>query len=1161
MILNRMRFGIICLALLAWAAFSGSIALHAQTAVQGAIAGTVSDPTGAVIPGAVITITNNSTNAETKLTSNPSGFFKAPLLQPGTYSVTISAANFATYHADNVEVFVGQTTSLLPHLALASSTTQLVVTAQTPVINLQSPSFTSEVPANAIQSLPINNKRWSALAMETPGVVSDANGFGLVSVRGISPLMNNVEIDGADDNQAFFSEERGRTREAYSTTFAVVREFAVDTGVYSAQYGRAAGGVITSVTRGGTNNLHGQLYFWDRESNWAGYVPYSTITNFVNGQNLTTPLKPEDLRKIYGFTAGGRLIKDKLFWVYTYDQQTHVFPAIGIPRDNTVFYTLPSPTLPTGDVCNLTGSHIGAITSGSGAVLNPTSLPVNDADACALAARQKMSYTQAAYDWAVLTQGGTNVNAGNYPGASSAGLSDLGLISDIGESPRFGYQEINMPKLDWQINQKNHLSVLYNRLRWDSPGGVQTNSTDNYARDTQGNDFVKLDYGVTTLTTMLTSNISNQLLYQYSRELDDEGQQPFTSYTLADINNKSGNIPEMQLYYDGFTAGSPYYSYRKAFPDERKWQVNDIIFWNKGNHTLTFGGEFVHNYDLMNNTYASNGIYSFDYDGNYMNDLLNFKNGVNPATSGTGCDKYGSENAYYKGGYQTVTGSYPCYYEFSQGFGPPVYAIATLDSGLFVQDNWKATPRLTLDLGLRWDKESLPGPSSNLVTATGSFVPYKGLLNNPSQNAAFGPRVGFAYNIFGTGKAVLHGGWGMYYGRLTNGNLETVRLDTGSPNGQYTVPWYTNTKGAPVYPNVFSTGATSAKPTSYFMAPNLKMPEVQEFDLSLQQEFGRGTVFQLSYLGALGRELPNFLDVNLNPTTTATTLTVTGDDNSQGPLGKTGSTITVPVFTGYGNPNNPELQATNGSGSVASNYQAITEMISNINSNYNGFVAEILNRSLHNIQFDANYTWSHALDYGQNTAVEGTTNNWYDPYGNARVNYGNSPWNVPNRFVAYALYDFPNMRSGSPLKWIANGWSFNDSFQMQNGLPFTAGVNGKPSGAIQGDLNGSGGSALIPQIGRDTYKFPRRIVDDARLQKDFAFEGGRILELSLNAYNLANHQNITAFKATYLYAVSGPSLTYQGQDGANAFMVPNAANNSGFMYTPRQIEIVGRFTF
>src|SRR6202042_586064 len=151
----------------------------------------------------------------------------------------------------------------------AGATNQTVeVSAETPLVNLESPDFSSNLNKQALDNIPINNRRWSSLAMTTPGVVSDSNGFGLVSIRGISPILNNIEIDGADDNQAYYAEERGRTREAYSTSANAVREFAVNTGVYSAEYGRAAGGVITSVTRSGTNAIHGEAYFFDRESNW-----------------------------------------------------------------------------------------------------------------------------------------------------------------------------------------------------------------------------------------------------------------------------------------------------------------------------------------------------------------------------------------------------------------------------------------------------------------------------------------------------------------------------------------------------------------------------------------------------------------------------------------------------------------------------------------------------------------------------------------------------------------------------------------------------------------------------------------------------------------------------------------------------------------------------
>lgn len=1110
-----------------------------QTSTQGAIAGTTVDSSGAVVGGALVAIRNSATGFSIQLVSDGSGFFKAPLLEPGTYSVSVTANGFATFRADSVVVQVGQVTDLEPKLSVASSSTSVEVAEQVPVINLDSPDFTNSINLRALQSVPINNRRWSSLAMTTPGVVSDSNGYGLVSIRGISPVLNNVEIDGADDNQAYYSEERGRTREAYSTSGSAVREFAVNTGVYSAEYGRAAGGVITSVTKSGSNDLHGQAYFWDRESNWAAYNDYAreSVLNPATNTYVSTSIKPEDLRKIYGFTVGGALVKDKLFWIYTYDQHTHVFPGTAVPQNSTAFYALPTPSasLPSGVTasnCNLATGYFNATST-----TDPNY--TIDSQACTLAARQKLA----------------NYDAGVT--AYDNGIA--GLVSDLGNVSRFGYQEINTPKLDWQINDREHFSVLYHRLRWDSPGGVQTAATDDYGRDTWGNDFVKLDYSVAKLTSLITSNISNELLFQYGRELNDEGQQSYTPYTLANLEGKggsAGNVPEVSVdTAEGMNIGSPYYSYRKALPDERKWQAGDTLYWNKGNHSVKLGLDLVHNRDLINNTYESNGDYVYNYLGNYFNDQLNINNGT-----ANSCNSTASSAATATG---TAVGTSPCYANFYQGFGNPVYKISTMDTGIFVQDNWRFSPRLTLELGLRWDNEAIPPADPNLTAPVGNFVPYPQLFNNPSDKKNFGPRIGFSYDLFGKGTTVLRGGYGIYYGRINNGELLNIRLNTGSPNGQYTTTYKATTSGAPQFPNIETgSGAASATPSSNFLAANLRNPQVQEFDLELQQAVGKGTVFAISYLGSLGRELPNFLDVNLNPTQTTITVTV-ADSSGKGPLGANGTTYQVPQFSSYGN--------TALFGSVAKNFQVITEMISNVNSNYNAVVAEVQNRSLHGIQFDANYTFAHALDFAQNANTASTaTNAWFNPYADARVNYGNSSYNVPNRFVAYALYKAPNLSTNSALRWITNGWSIDDSFQMQNGLPYTVGVSGFFSSGILSDWNGGSGSTMLPMLGPNTERYPRHIVDDARLQKDFTFHEARpyTLELMANMFNVANHQNIdglgtTAYKLSTTGSVN--TATYQGQGTSNpsnnTYQIPTSSNNSGFLYTPREIEISARFVF
>ncbi len=1097
---------------LAFAAMCLGVPAPAQTSTQGAIGGTVFDSTDAVVSHASISIRNDGTNAEKIVISDDSGNFVDPLAEPGTYTVKVTASGFETYEADKVIVQVGQTTTLLPHLATGSTSTTVQVTSEAPVLNFVAPDFSEVIDQTTIANVPINNRRWSALALSTPGVVPDTSGFGLVSVRGISTILNNVEIDGADDNQAYYAEERGRTREAYSTSSSAVQEFQMNTGVYSAEYGRAAGGVINSVTKSGTNELHGQAYFYDRESNWNAKNNYTKLTSLVNGVSTTSVVKPEDLRKIYGFTVGGPLIKDKLFWIYTYDQHTHIFPAIGTPSIPSTFYLLPDAALPAGATCNTTGATAGEVTG--------TAVSATDQQTCTMAVRLGMNYAA----------GASYFNSG-----LTALTTDLGLI------PREGYQEINTPKLDWQVNPKEHVSVLFHRLRWDSPGGVQTQNPVFYGLDTTGTDFVKLDYGVTKLTSLITPTISNEVLYQYGHELNDEGQSPLTNYTKSNLVGTNGNIPEVVFSSTAgsLTFGSPYYSYRPVYPSERKWQVEDTLYWAHGNHTMKFGVDLLHNADQQVNTFESNGVFTYPYISNYLTDLYLAQHGGGAVCNSSASQAYASSTGSVAG---QPADTFPCYTSFVQGFGPPAFSVTTFDYGVFAQDNWKFSPRLTLELGLRYDQEMLPAEPAAYVN---SAVPATG--NQPSDKNNFGPRLGFAWDVYGGGKTVLRGGFGLYYGRLPNAVLLNAQLSTATSQAQYTTTYKPNTAGTPKFPNVVTaTGSGPVSPAIEYLDPHFQDPMVEEFDLILQQQLGKGTVFSVSYLGALGKELTNFLDFNLNPNTTNVTITVS-DPSGKGPL-PNGTQYVVPTFTSY---------STSGT-----SFGAITDVISNINSNYNAFVGEIQNHTLHSIQFDASYTWSHALDFAQNATTTTSSTNWLNPYGNARANYGNGNYNTPNHLVGYVVYNLPNLVDRKNwASYATNDWSVDDTFNAGSGLPWSIAPSGfNSTAAVLSGWNGGGDSAYIPLIGRNTMKYPRHVVDDVRVQKGIRFTERYQLDLLCNVFNIANHQNIDGLNTTG-YTFTGGTANASTATYNTSLNTVSSSNSSGFLFTPRELELAAKFHF
>jgi hypothetical protein len=510
----------------------------------------------------------------------------------------------------------------------------------------------------------------------------------------------------------------------------------------------------------------------------------------------------------------------------------------------------------------------------------------------------------------------------------------------------------------------------------------------------------------------------------------------------------------------------------------------------------------------------------------------------------------------------------PCYSSFSQAFGPLGFEFTTNDYAVFAQDDWKILPRLSLSLGLRYEYEQLPSPFSNLIN---SKAPLTGHM--PSDKNNIGPRIGFAYDVFGDGKTVLRGGYGIYYGRIINSTIYNALTSTGTPTGQ---PFFSLSPTSQVtglcaiaFPQVLAGPPTcpGANPSIAFFAQNFQNPMIHQTDLTLEHDLGWGTTFSLSYLGSMGRYLPGFDDINVctsqDPTgvtgCTKPVSTITYKIVNGGPI--TAPTLTEPLFFQRRDPN----------------FGATTTIFSGINSSYNALVARLSHRMSHHVQFSVNYTWSHGIDFGQNQSTFSDTNDLLVP-NNLALEKGNSIYDVRHRFVAHAVMTSPWKLNG----WagiLANDWEFDPVYQVQNGLPYSLTTSGSAPGGLNSGINGSGGDFRTDVFQRNSFRRPMTWVSDIRIAKHFKVQEKYELELIGDFFNIANKQNVTGVNTlgysvatsnlttpsgTVTCSVGAPCLNFNVDTPANNFapLFQSITNsNSNFVYSPRQIQIGVRVKF
>ncbi|HEV2486209.1 MAG TPA: TonB-dependent receptor [Terracidiphilus sp.] len=1059
-----------CLAVLALAAFlatfSGVSAL-AQTSGAGTINGTVTDAAQAAIPGASVIVTNTDTGIAHSYATNSSGFYIAPFLMPGHYSVLGAAGGFGTVKRENLTLNVGQTMTLDMALSPASVTTQVTVTGENPILDTQKTEASQVIDSHIISNLPVNGRRWDNFVLLTPNVAPDGS-TGLIAYRGVSGIYNSNEVDGANNNQAFFSEARGRSIGApYVYSQDSIQEFQSEAAAYSAEFGQAAGGQVNAITRSGASQLHGDLFYYLR------YPALNALDPI--GKNSGIHTQAVHQQQQFGGSVGGPFVHDKLFYFLTYD---------GFRKVNPILYT----------------SSVSAATlqTYASATNCPAGVTVNQCQ-----------------------------TAVNY------------LLSLQGAFPRNIKQDIFFPKIDYQLNEKNHISTSFNWQNFNEPNGYNTSISSNNGSVTQnGTANFHERFFLLNWTTTLRPNLVNEARFQWARDLE------------TDTTNSPGpsiNITGLSAY--GETSALP----RGAFPDEHRLEFGDIVSVNFGRHALRTGTDLNFIHELLINLFQGDGGYT--YRGSST--LVAFQNWV--------------QDVYQLNGGQ--------HYALFTQVNDPITGLGKDDfwnpdlSG-FVQDSWRVKPNLLLTAGLRYDAQLIPQPPKPNTTSTLASL-YTSTINIDKHE--FQPRLGFSWQPFPT--TVVHGGYGIFYGLSSNSTYYTTRVENGVYQQQYNaVPGVQS--WAPVAPNVLFTppgpalaapfsGAVTPKVVNTGAAliplafrgldPHFLNPYSHSTDLTVEQQFPLGFTVSVGWVANRALRLPIFIDTNVAPATATKTYAIISSTGSQ-----TGA-VTLPFYNAR----------------VAAADASVLTGFSDVNSWYNSMVATVKKPFAHGIELIANYTWAHATDGGQVSGVNGTFNGTdtpLDPFSR-KAEYGRSDLDMRERFVGTLVFSpqlsFIQVR---PIRLLANGWLFSGTATEQTGFPITANMASYPTSPIaDGGLTGAevslfngGTGGRAPQVRRNAFPGPGLRDIDFRISRRFTVYKEMNLEVFGEAFNLLNQRNFFSVNTSaFSWVASGATIAGGGKcpqgDGciqpytSQAFGAPTSS--SSLLYGPRQLQVSAKLTF
>lgn len=962
--------------------------LKAQTTISGDIAGTVTDASGAAIPGATINIKNTDTGSTSTVTTSGAGQFRANLLKPGTYTIDASAPNFQTSQTTTV-VAVGQTATVNLTLAVAKGMQTVEVQGTVvPLLQPENADIATTISMQTVQNLPNPGGDITYYINLTQGVVMNTQGgYGNSSAFGLPATSNNFTVNGAQDNDPFLNlNNSGPSNLLLGSND--IDEVNIVANAFSAQYGGLGGVQENVLSRSGSNRFHGNATYWWTNSDL-------NANDWFNDFSGTA--QPYSNANQWAAAVGGPIVKDKAFFFVNYEGLHFVTS----PAD---FVTIPSPAYQAALLTFINSPTIPNNPIYANACPNPA-LPNGD-PSCAGSPNAGYNPAETAFYQKMFNLYNSAPGAASSQPYLSATDANTGLVyaNYFEANPRNNLAEnLVTARYDQKLGPNDGMFIHF---KWDH--GVQPTYVDpiDPAFNAQSD---QPDYeGQLEETHTFSPNVVNQFLLAgawYSAYFLSVNQAQATATFPYTLDVADGSFVSNG---NGTSLGGIGYAWPEG-RDVTQYQVNDDLSWTKGKHTLSFGGIFKRN-DVT------------DADLGVLSTPLAIQLGPAEGTFSP-YDFFG--NGYMYLGIQN----------FPNRSSEP---IALYNLGFYAQDQWKVSPNLQFNYGLRVEHNSNPVCVTNCFARfTNSYNAVNGGLDSPYnqtlvsgltnafthlQAMTYNPRIGLTFSPPDHPNTLFRGGFGLF-SDIFPATVADDLLNNAPLNPQFSAAGYLADPAQPgsftaataatneafkagyasggSYNSIYAADPNFTVPNVYNVDQKIHYPTYEEWSAQWQQQVGRNTSFQIGYVGNHGYHEP---------------LINNGVNASQA-----GSAIT---FAGL--PANPALPA----------YGEVQEIQSTASSNYNGLIATVKGQSKV-FTYMVNYTWSHALDMISNGGFLPFGGNTYapvNPFNLASQNYGNADYDIRHNLNGNYLIHVPYF--GGP-KVLTDGWMVGGTLFWHTGFPFS----------------------------------------------------------------------------------------------------------------------------